>query len=131
MFDFSFNTDFPPTLNSYYVKTARGIYISKAGKLYRQHIAEVLIQQIGEPPMLSDRLLVEVVLFPPDKRKRDLDNYLKALLDALTHYGLWEDDSQIDQLMVYRGAQTIGNKKGVTMLHVTPAGPKIPLGHYP
>ncbi|NBW23084.1 MAG: RusA family crossover junction endodeoxyribonuclease, partial [Caulobacteraceae bacterium] len=40
--------------------------------------------------------------FPPDKRKRDLDNVLKSLLDALTHANVWDDDSQIDDLRIYR-----------------------------
>ena len=31
----------------------------------------------------------------PDKRVRDLDNLLKAPLDALTRAGFWVDDSQI------------------------------------
>ena len=52
---------------------------------------------------LKDRLSVEITLYPPDRRKRDLDNYLKGTLDALTHAGLWEDDSQIDTLSIQRG----------------------------
>jgi len=49
------------------------------------------------------RLAVDIYVNPPDKRKRDLDNIPKALLDALTHAGIWEDDSQIDQLTITRG----------------------------
>jgi crossover junction endodeoxyribonuclease RusA len=51
-------------------------------------------------------LRVEIEAWPPDKRKRDLDNILKSLLDALTYAGIWEDDSQIDDLRIYRA--TIG-----------------------
>jgi len=39
----------------------------------------------------------------PDKRRRDLDNLPKALLDGLTHSGIWDDDSQIDDLRIMRG----------------------------
>lgn len=49
------------------------------------------------------RVSVEISLHPPDKRKRDLDNYLKGVLDALTHVGIWDDDSQIDKLTIKRG----------------------------
>jgi crossover junction endodeoxyribonuclease RusA len=47
----------------------------------------------GEP-MYGD-LMVEIIIYPPDKRKRDMDNIKKALFDALQHAGLYYDDYQI------------------------------------
>lgn len=52
---------------------------------------------------ITQRMKVALVLSPPDKRKRDLDNYLKATLDAMTHAGVFVDDSQIDALSIERG----------------------------
>jgi crossover junction endodeoxyribonuclease RusA len=43
----------------------------------------------------------------PDKRRRDLDNILKALLDGLTHSGVWGDDSQVVDLRIVK-APTLG-----------------------
>ena len=37
-------------------------------------------------------------VYPPDKRKRDIDNILKALLDSLTNAKVYLDDSLIKQL---------------------------------
>jgi len=37
----------------------------------------------------------------PDKRKRDIDNYLKILLDSLTGK-VWVDDCQIDCIVISR-----------------------------
>jgi hypothetical protein len=31
---------------------------------------------------------VEILLYPPDNRRRDIDNYTKGLFDALTHAGV-------------------------------------------
>ena len=115
---------FPPTVNSYYSHTKRGVYISKKGRLFREAAAESLHQQLGDLRQLDYRISLTVVLHMPDKRTRDLDNYMKALLDAITVYGLWEDDSQIDQLSIYRG-ETV--KSGIVKLVIDDAGPTIPL----
>jgi len=51
-----------------------------------------------------------VHVFPPDGRRRDLDNLQKALCDALQHAGVYADDSQIDRLDVQRGPVVPGGK---------------------
>ncbi len=51
---------------------------------------------------LEGRLAVHITLFPPDRRKRDVDNILKALLDACEHAGCYDSDSQIDELHIVR-----------------------------
>lgn len=93
----------PPSLNRYY-RTFRGrILIAADGRAYRTAVARhVALQCIGREP-LADRLAVEIALAPPDRRRRDLDNTLKALLDACTHAGLWRDDELIDDLRIVRG----------------------------
>ena len=48
------------------------------------------------------RLSVLINAYPPDRRKRDLDNILKSLLDALQHARVYPDDSQIDRLTIIR-----------------------------
>lgn len=52
---------------------------------------------------LGGRLAVRLDAYPPDRRKRDLDNIGKAFLDALIHGGVYRDDSQIDRLEIIRG----------------------------
>lgn len=113
---------FPPTVNSYYGTSRSGVkFITKRGRQFREDVEKQLVQQIGRLE-LDENMHVEVVLHPPDKRKRDLDNYMKALLDACTVGGLWSDDSLIDQLTVLRG-ETV--KCGKTQLEINPAGPVI------
>jgi crossover junction endodeoxyribonuclease RusA len=69
---------------------------------------------------------MEVYLFPPDRRKRDLDNYMKGLLDALTNGKLWVDDSLINQLHIYRGEVVTD---GSVRVEISEAGPVVPIGY--
>ena len=91
---------FPPTVNSYYLK---GKIISSKGRVFRESVEQECAEQIVQNLKLMDRLECAVILYPPDSRTRDLDNYLKALQDAITHAGVWEDDKQIDYGEQYRG----------------------------
>jgi crossover junction endodeoxyribonuclease RusA len=89
----------PPTVNTYYSVVKGRKILSKKGREYRLAVLRALIITrfpVGEP--LHGDLDIEMYLFPPDARKRDIDNYLKAPLDALTKAGLWGDDSQIKRL---------------------------------
>jgi len=103
MKDIYINTAFPPTVNSYYVKTRNGVFISKRGKLFREGCARDAMESSTYGIKLSCPLQLDVILYPPDRRIRDLDNYMKALLDALTHAKVWMDDSLIDGLNIHRG----------------------------
>ncbi len=105
---------FPPTINSYYGHTKRGIkYITKRGKSFREMVLQSCIEQNAYAISLQTRLQVDVILYPPDRRTRDLDNYMKALLDALTLSKVWGDDEQIDGLNSHRGKLVKGGKCSV------------------
>ena len=60
------------------------------------------------PKLGTARLEMQVTLYPKDRRKQDIDNRIKALWDALADAGVFDNDEQIDTLMVQRG----GIKKG-------------------
>ena len=115
---------FPPTINSYYVKTARGIFISKKGREFRESVQKRKIEQLGDAACTATSISLDIVLYPPDRRKRDLDNYLKGLMDAITHTGLWGDDSYVDQLNVSRGVVVKG---GLSFLRLQKGGSLLPL----
>lgn len=113
----------PPTINSYYSSGYGHVkYISAKGRIFRNSVIESINEQLPGIT-LRGKLYVECILHPPDKRRRDLDNYSKALLDAITAGGLWEDDSQIDQLTFLRGNQV---QNGCVRIEIGPAGPVIP-----
>lgn len=92
---------YPPSVNSYWRHTRTGqTYISEAGQEFR-HAVRVLM--LGTQP-IDGPLSVEVELWPPDRRRRDIDNPLKGLLDALQHGGAYRDDNQIERLLIERRA---------------------------
>jgi len=66
---------------------------------------------------LEGPLDVHITAYPPDRRKRDLDNIPKSILDALTHANVWGDDSQVDDLRITRGHVV---KQGAVAITITP-----------
>lgn len=74
--------------------------ISKKGREYRKAVEGLCLAT--KVRQMTGRLSVHIKAYPPDRRKRDVDNLLKPVLDALTHGGCWEDDSQIDVLLIER-----------------------------
>lgn len=96
------NLPWPPSVNHYWRNVAGRTLISADGRAYRKAVADhVLIQHAAK--RLAGRLEVRIYAAMPDKRRRDLDNLLKSILDSLTHAGVWIDDSQIDVLSIRRG----------------------------
>ena len=53
----------------------------------------------------------------PDRRRRDIDNVGKALLDALQHAGCFDDDEQIDVLHIERRTVIKGGACRVVVTH--------------
>jgi len=91
---------YPPTVNHYWGQLGSKKFLGKKGKEFRE--AVFLCAYNARKGALNARLHMEVYLYPPDKRKRDVDNVLKPLLDALEHAGVYENDSQIDKLCITR-----------------------------
>ena len=80
--------------------------MSRGGRDYKKKVQGKLQQLIytGKLSSFGDqKLSVSIKAHPPDKRKRDLDNILKPLLDACQGW-LFDDDSQIEELTVKRMA---------------------------
>ena len=100
------NLPFPPSVNGYWMsrvvmkggKPIVFMAINKKGKDFRKEVIELCKDCV---PMTS-RLKLEIALYPPTKRSFDIDNRIKPLLDAMEHAEVFENDSQIDELHVYR-----------------------------
>ena len=99
---------FPVSTNAMWRNLRGRTLISRKGREFRKAVGVMVGQQYMGLP-LESRLAVTVTLYPPDRRKRDIDNYGgKALLDALTHAQVWADDEQVDRLTIIRSDNTKG-----------------------
>lgn len=108
-----------PTANTYYRRVGHKTLISRAGREYRRQIGK---QRMAENwPRFGEaiRLSLAIKAYPPDRRKRDLDNMLKPMLDALEAADLFADDSQIDHLSIER--MESNGKPGHVAVTVRPA----------
>lgn len=91
----------PPSVNSYWRTVNGRTMISKKGRIYKQASARaVLACQANR--FLAGRLRVRLTAYPPDRRRRDIDNLAKSVLDSMQSAGVYLDDSQIDELVITR-----------------------------
>ena len=72
----------------------------------------------GTPEPLLGSLQISVELRPPDARKRDIDNHLKALQDALEVARVYEDDAQIVDLHAWFGPKVRGGRVNVVITQI-------------
>lgn len=99
---------FPPSLNHYWRRVGARTLISRRGRAFRQAVCSILAAHGTRP--LHGPLEIVIDVHPPDRRRRDIDNLQKALLDALAHGGAYHDDSQIVHLDVWRRQPLRGGK---------------------
>lgn len=90
----------PPSVNRYWRNVQGRTIISAEGRSYRERVfhqmlAQSVVHKVAEP------IKVTIEAYRPDNRRRDLDNLLKATLDALAVAGVYNDDSQIVDLHIY------------------------------
>ena len=110
---------FPPTVNNY--KRIGRLTRTKSGKIFQPRINSdatrrfyyevwikvkgLQIESLGDSP-----ISLEIDVYPPDKRKRDIDNIIKPTVDSLMNSGLFDDDYQISKLLVIRREVFSGGK---------------------
>lgn len=93
---------YPPTLNHYIRHTQRGRYLTPKAKAFNAAVWAA-VKQAKAPTFHPDaRVRVLLELYPPDRRKHDIDNRCKPLLDAIEKSGVLPDDAQVDRITIVR-----------------------------
>lgn len=87
----------PPSINHYIRRTKFGKpYVSAEGKAYNEHVG--LLMRMARVKPIEGPVAFKVRLHPPNHRRRDLDNCLKVLIDAVANGGAMADDFQIKHI---------------------------------
>ena len=110
---------YPPSANTYWRRNGRRYFIAAAGVAFRTEVVARCLASGAKP--LSGHVEMTLTLVPGDRRRRDIDNTLKPLLDALTHGGAWTDDSQVKRLIVAMAAPEPKQGRCVVTLAEMPA----------
>ena len=114
---------YPPTVNHYYGRRGAQTFIAARGKAYRAEVNILVGLRQGRSGPLTGPLEISILSRPPDKRKRDLDNLLKSLLDAIQNCGsVFKDDNQLAKITIERGQPVKGGQVFVQVTAYQPPG---------
>ena len=105
---FEVELPYPPSINHYWRRVGHHTLISRTGRAFRAEVVAILARR--RVLRLDGPLEIEIDLHTPDRRRRDVDNALKSLLDALQHGGAYADESQIVRLEVTKRQPASGGK---------------------
>ena len=93
----------PPSANQMYRTGRNGNrYKRREVSDWQEETAELVRKAWGKPEAYTGEVEVHVVFTVGDKRRWDVDNRLKALLDCLALGGVIEDDRQISGITALR-----------------------------
>lgn len=114
---YKYTFPYPPSINHYYKRSRwGGVYLPDVVHKFRKNVQDA-VEAIGQPPQLACPIAMEVQVIPPKtNRKRDLDNVLKPLQDAMQFAGVFVDDEVIERVTLIR--RTPGGK-GCVQVRIT------------
>lgn len=109
---------YPPSVNRYWRRLGNRTILSRAAREFRSRVKDLWYVQkwVYRRESLGSALVqVSLMIHPPDNRRRDLDNVLKAALDAIEAAGIIEDDSQVRRLELAFGDCVDGGSVTITV----------------
>lgn len=114
----------PPSLNRIWRAVNSRILLSAEARAFHRRVRTAVVALPVDP--IRGRVHFRMDLFPPHKiasKTWDLGNREKITCDALTKQRIWLDDSQIDELHIYRRTSNPAYPEGravVTIAEISP-----------
>jgi len=88
-----FRIPYPPSTNRIWRQGHGRMHKSQEYKDWLALAAWEMRAQLGPKRVIDEPFKIVIRVNRPDRRKRDLDNLIKPILDLIAHYGLIENDS--------------------------------------
>ena len=94
------NLPYPPSVNTYWGFRGSRRFLTKTANDFK-----LIVNLASKRARFGDdKVGLEILLHAPDRRRRDIDNVLKPLIDALQAAGVFDDDGQFDKIEIARGS---------------------------
>ena len=118
-FELNLTLPYPVSVNQYYRAIVRGriccSILSKKGREFKERVANLVSDTEKQP---TDKpVMVIIKIYPPTRRKFDVDNMLKSLLDSLIGIA-YVDDEQIRCLAVSKEEVVKGGKTEIKIKEI-------------
>ena len=98
------NLPFPPPANNLFKNIKGGRAKTEKYRAWQAEAGWAVTDQrnfyhrVDKWTILSGPIALKLILGRPDKRKRDLDNLLKAPIDLLVKHGVIDDDRNVQRI---------------------------------
>lgn len=90
----SFTLPYPPSINNYYGRWGKKVYVKDHVKVYKTIVLYTIKPKITV--VYGDAFVrVDLDIYPPDHRWRDIDNLFKCTFDVIQMLGIVNNDRQI------------------------------------
>jgi len=99
---------YPPSVNGIYTRSKYGVFVKEKVRQYKKQVYFTLRNKVisfGDASVCLD-----ITIYPPDKRERDIDNILKIPFDCLQLLTVVNRDSQINDLTLHRRGVVEGGR---------------------
>ena len=107
-----FTLPFPPSVNNW-LRIMRGRAVkSKEYRAWQEGAGMVVSTLYAGELVNTPGVEVTIWLDPPNRRRFDIDNRVKPILDAMEGY-IYTNDYYVDKLTVYRGRLVTGGQARV------------------